>query len=207
MTDTSSHPVTAKAVEVVLDIHPTLNEAGYGRPDFGDGFDPDQARANLREQIEQIQIAYDYLSELRRSNVSEESPSSYTLKHLAEQAANRYITNGALIVAAHILGLQVMNAPGDLNADVGVRLRVPVIEDAEVGTFNAWLWGHREARNPIGDLARDVASDDCWPADGDYPTLRDHIRGHSSWDAPVETLREAWTLYSGKPPVETDEDE
>jgi ProP effector len=48
------------------------------------------------------------------------SANSYSLKHSVESAVGHYVSNGAVIVAAHYLQLPIRPIPGTANASIGV---------------------------------------------------------------------------------------
>lgn len=78
----------------------------------------------------EVAFAVKRLSALPRvSNVSDRSPGSYSLKHVVERSwtpedkeiDHGYVCNGALLVAAHLLGLPMRYGPHDgPNASIGL---------------------------------------------------------------------------------------
>ena len=67
-------------------------------------------------------------------------------------------------------------------------------------TLRDWLRQFREDENALGDLARDVAADRCFPGpvkSRDYlERYEDHLlRVHDATPAAIETLHKAWDAY------------
>ena len=67
-------------------------------------------------------------------------------------------------------------------------------------SFRDWLRRFRRDDTPIGDLARDVAADRCFPRavkGRDRLERYEHhlIGAHDADEAAVETLRTAWGAY------------
>ena len=63
-------------------------------------------------------------------------------------------------------------------------------------TFYEWLLTQKKRDDPVGDLARDVAQDSCWPAEAVHaaPTLR-YLEEISVSRAVLEAARRAWREY------------
>ncbi|MGC2836156.1 MAG: hypothetical protein WA238_18915 [Methylocella sp.] len=108
-------------LDSVLERYPLLSAGGF------DAKDP----VDLRSRADQIDAALAYL---RAGAPLDRAPSagmySYGLKHRAEEWAGRYISNGAMIAAAIMLGWKVKrDAIYGLNATVwppqGFRKRLP----------------------------------------------------------------------------------
>lgn len=108
-TELSIDDIRAALVQVMAE-HPLLNYFGYGR---GIGVcltDLDTLREQLRSDyaLSEIRIAVGYLEPLPRLGPhSRKWSSSYTLKHRAEDTVSGYVSNGALIAAALILGIPI----------------------------------------------------------------------------------------------------
>ncbi len=70
-------------------------------------------------------------------------------------------------------------------------------------TFRVWLKQFRREENAIGDLARDVARDRCWPpaiTNDRLERYEEHLSDvHYAKTAAVETLRKAWQAYERRP--------
>lgn len=105
--------------------HPTLNFCGHDRSRLSRTFDMDSERRSLVRAAEGIEAAMDYLSGLPTVKVtSRRARDSYELKHKAERTplamrvAGGYVSNGCLIAAAYMLGLEVK--PTGINAVIGV---------------------------------------------------------------------------------------
>ncbi len=66
-------------------------------------------------------------------------------------------------------------------------------------TFRDWLRLFREDDNAVGDLARDVAADRCFPGPvrgRDYrERYEDHLVRHDATPAAIEALHKAWAAY------------
>lgn len=114
-----------KDLSEVMVEHPTLNFCGYGRSRIDPDFDMESQRRSLLQCTPAIQAALQYLDTLPRVKVtSRKARDSYELKHKAErtEVARRicygYVSNGALIAAAYMLGLDVK--PTGINATIGV---------------------------------------------------------------------------------------
>lgn len=62
-------------------------------------------------------------------------------------------------------------------------------------TFSDWLRKQKNRDSPLGDLAREMVSDDSWPSHDDHESYDNYLylRG-ASWQA-VDTLKNAWKSY------------
>lgn len=201
----AEQPPTLTDLIRVMDAHPMLCDFGYGKYD-GPGFDHTASRAELVENLDQVRTAYAWLKTLHPAG-DRDWPTSYGLKHQGQAAGIGYVTNGALIAAAYIAGVPVRVHPGSANPGIGLALTPPP-EPAPAGSFTAWLADQRGVGHPIGDLAEDVAADECWPTTGtEYQQFAEHLAGHRASGPAWDTLREAWEAYSGKPAPSDDEDE
>jgi uncharacterized protein YozE (UPF0346 family) len=76
--------------------------------------------------------------------------------------------------------------------------------DTSADTFRQWLHRHRNDESPIGDLARDVARDACWPRqrpgdrdeEGESIALyRAHLDEHGAIAGARDALENAWRDY------------
>lgn len=63
-------------------------------------------------------------------------------------------------------------------------------------TFGQWLTRHRKRRSPLGDLARDAASDRTWPATAtDRQTYLSYLIHHNACDGCIDAFKRAWITY------------
>lgn len=62
-------------------------------------------------------------------------------------------------------------------------------------SFTTWLKAYRRQDSPIGDLARDVASDETWPVSGDLQTYETYLNSMNAIDGAHTALRNAWARY------------
>jgi hypothetical protein len=60
-------------------------------------------------------------------------------------------------------------------------------------TFTSWLKHQRRRHDPVGDLARDVARDKCWPQG--EPGELTHLAQHHAMPAVYTALRRAWDEF------------
>ncbi|MGW0032989.1 YozE family protein [Streptomyces sp. NPDC003314] len=68
----------------------------------------------------------------------------------------------------------------------------------EPNDFRSWLLAHVDEVGPIGDLARDVQSDDEWPEPEGEETLQlyvEHLEDCDACDDALEVLEDAWRLF------------
>ncbi len=124
--------VTEADVQAVLNAHPALTVNGYGTPNITRirikdpaqivaEHERDRRRLTGDRALFEIQAAADWLGTRQPRKTATDGPSSYGLKHVMERATGTYVTNGAFIAAALILGLPV-DLDG-LNPSIGVTLR------------------------------------------------------------------------------------
>lgn len=75
--------------------------------------------------------------------------------------------------------------------------RPPAISIAPLG-FTGWLAGQQDRNDLIGDLAREVAQDTCWPSGpGTLKQLEGHLtHRHVAHCGVIDALREAWAEYT-----------
>lgn len=65
-----------------------------------------------------------------------------------------------------------------------------------VNGFGEWLSKNTQARNAVGDLARDAAADPDWPEGSDeLETFTEHLEDVGASQAALDTLHQAWELY------------
>lgn len=208
--------ITRGDVDRILRAHPMLSEFGYNHPSAQYPATLDISRVHLRGQLAEIQAAHDWLLTLHPIADGERWPTSYGLKHDGEFSGKLpYVTNGAMIVASFLAEAPIQIGDGP-NPHIGLSLTAPRPRPAE-GSFTAWLQQYEDEPHPIGDLARDVRDDDTWPVEGasvddrwpaeagSYQVYYQYLRrvGASPWA--LDTLREAWTAYSGAEPVDDEE--
>lgn len=123
MQTATKYTVTDAELAAVLQEHPDLCDNGMSRGESRNGT-PDTL-----PPLEHVQHSVNYLltcAHLKRAN--QNSPSSYVVKHRAEQWPDgrhnlHYVTNGALIAAALILGIDVRPdlSESPLNPLIGVK--------------------------------------------------------------------------------------
>jgi hypothetical protein len=112
----------------ILDAHPRLTDHGFGTQQVPGATAEDRAeqfageRARLRMAWRAVIDVADWL----RSNIGATKTatrhSSYHLKHVAERALGRYVSNGELITAGLLAGYPMRELDGP-NALFGMRAR------------------------------------------------------------------------------------
>lgn len=114
-----------RSLEEVMAEHPTLNASGFGRSRYNKNFDMSSERKSLSMSVAAVEAAVEYLAGLPIvKTTSRKARGSYELKHKAERTpkamdtTNGYISNGCLIAAAYMLGLEVK--PTGHEATIGV---------------------------------------------------------------------------------------
>ncbi|KAB1929177.1 hypothetical protein F8280_00065 [Micromonospora noduli] len=191
--------ITADDLAQVLNDHPKLTANGYDHPDDWQADKRELGRQRIVTGLDEVQAAYDWIVNLRPARITRDTSTSYRLKHEAEEAGVGYVTNGAFIAAAFLAGVSVKAGPGVVNPQIGVTTD-PYRPKPAKGSFAAWLVEQSNVRHPIGDLAREAADDDTWPASGDYRMYVDYMIGLRAMPEALEALRMAWTQYSGADP-------
>lgn len=114
-----------KTIEQVLDEHPTLDSYGfasYRRTDPSFHLTREERVAQFRERVGEINACVEWLSGVRRIKTIDRHWTSYGLKHEVERDCRMYISNGAFIMAALILGYPMRRDDGP-NASFGMSLR------------------------------------------------------------------------------------
>ena len=104
--------ITPDALNDILDTHPRLTDYGLGtywRPNTTAQerkAELDQGRESLRKALPDIVAAHDWLvaNIAKTKTPPHNGLGSYTVKHIAERALGRYISNGQLIAAALLAG-------------------------------------------------------------------------------------------------------
>jgi uncharacterized protein YozE (UPF0346 family) len=62
--------------------------------------------------------------------------------------------------------------------------------------FSTWLAGMQNRNSPVGDLARDMLSDNDWPKDGtDKMTFKRYLENQHACDGARNALETAWGSY------------
>ena len=110
-------------IEAVLKEHPTLDADGYfavvPKFRFGRPFNLDQAYLTSDDGVRQIEIALEFISKFCKKSfkVLKTKGTSYGWKHQVEHwcakeypGKNNYVSNGAFIIAAIILGYKFIPA-------------------------------------------------------------------------------------------------
>lgn len=113
------------ALGKVIDRNPKLSDNGwdYNRFTTLKDFNLKADREQLRRSVVMVEGAMAYLRTLPRLSAhSCKWRNSYELKHTAEQEwpTGSYITNGALIAAALILGIDIKVSPASPNPLIAV---------------------------------------------------------------------------------------
>lgn len=62
--------------------------------------------------------------------------------------------------------------------------------------FRDWLRRHRHDNTPLGDLARAVLEDRCWPVDGDHLDYRLRLLRRGANQTTMATFNTAWSRYT-----------
>jgi len=123
------------------------------------------------------------------AQVSPSSPSSPQASILTNFLTNLTVVLMNFLVVGALVQAQT-DDPGELDDRAG-RLRSK--------SFRGWLKQFRRDETAIGDLARDVARDRCWPrsiAEDRLERYEDHLTDvHHAETAAIETLRLAWDAY------------
>jgi hypothetical protein len=107
---------TADDVRRVRRGHPDLASlCANGLKPFGD-------RPADEPEIEQVNAAAQFIEAHCAHTVRTRNHSSYGWKHIAERFIGHYITNGAFIAAAALLGYKLKpSRPGSPNVDLAMR--------------------------------------------------------------------------------------
>ena len=101
----------------VLKLYPDLRPFGFG------GYKGDVEPISTwyeAEAHDQIDSAATWLNECTRTRYASRKQNSYGYKHEAERWQNTYISNGALIAAAVILGFKVVSIGNSPNAYINI---------------------------------------------------------------------------------------
>lgn len=119
--------LTQADLDAVMTEYPRLTDEGYGlsnlEPETSERLE--RERADLRRNLGEVQAAAEWISrQERQSRLSKRSSSSYGLKHVMERETGTYVTNGAFIAAALIIGVPARL--DHLNPMIGI---IPLNED------------------------------------------------------------------------------
>lgn len=105
--------ITQERLQAIMERHPNLDKRGYPsrrlvrREDVG-GPEYARSRAGLPASLEEVREAARWLS--RQSfteQVSRRAPSSYALKHMAEEDLGIDMPNGAIIAACLLMNVSI----------------------------------------------------------------------------------------------------
>jgi hypothetical protein len=127
-TETTRRIITQAELDEVLSAHPTLTAYGMAaaaqqRRLVGSRSEP----SGMPPLLEDVQLSADWLADkprvarYRSGFPSHIFPDSYYAKHVMQRENDNYVTNGAFIAAAYLLGIEVR--PGCPNAAIGVKIR------------------------------------------------------------------------------------
>ena len=112
--------ITQKDVDRVVAANPLLTAEG-----FEHGFKrtkPEYVPARI--SVKEMQGAVDWLEKADRIKSFNTTFSSYSLKHMAEKTAKgKYVSNGAFIAAAYVLGFEVRRIKDGPNAHINISGR------------------------------------------------------------------------------------
>jgi len=76
--------------------------------------------------LAQINACADYYASAKRIVTKSAGSGSYGLKHNIENAAGRYISNGAALLAAYLVGVTVWPYYGTFNGQIGISRRYAI---------------------------------------------------------------------------------
>jgi uncharacterized protein YozE (UPF0346 family) len=198
---------TADQLARLLDAHPKLSRHGYDHEAAREPQALAASRAQLLGSLDEVQAAHAWLVTLYPIGDGKLWPTSYRLKHDAEDAEiHHYISNGAMIAAALLADAPIQITPGRPNPAIGLTTAEPRPVPT-ASSFTAWLEARVGDGSPVGDLADDVRDDESWPVNATtYRELVAYLDRHRAANGAYEALRQAWGAYSGQP-VPDDEDE
>jgi hypothetical protein len=128
---------------------------------------------------------------------------SYSLKHKVEDWADKYVTNGAFIMAASVRGYRISPIDFGPNAFFNMNLYLPGDEWKQVRPmgFSRWLFAQRDRRDAIGVLARDAIEDDSWlRRERKFIHFWMYLQKLSAIDGCIDALVRSWTEFSGEAP-------
>jgi hypothetical protein len=111
----------------VLDEHPTLGSFGFGVFD-AHSKTPAQREHELEQHHDDLRRAARDVDQVRGwlidlAPIKTPTQSSHALKHVAERALGRYVSNGELIAAALLAGYPISRPDGGPNVHVAVSAR------------------------------------------------------------------------------------
>ncbi|WP_331757093.1 hypothetical protein OG582_39800 (plasmid) [Streptomyces anulatus] len=108
--------ITQADIDTLTANHPQLNENGYGSSNLSLS-----TRSMTPVRLDEVQAAYAWIAE-QTWLYAPGKITSYSLKHVMENATGAYVTNGAFIAAALLhapAGLKVKL--DDLNPAIGIK--------------------------------------------------------------------------------------
>jgi hypothetical protein len=120
----------------VLDEHPTLGSFGFGvffprsKTPAEREHELERYRAELRRAARDVDQVRGWLLDNLKP-IKTPTQSSYRLKHIAERALGRYVSNGELIAAALMAGYPISRPDGpNVNVAVSARdlVRLPIVD-------------------------------------------------------------------------------
>lgn len=119
--------VTPADIRRVLDEHPQLSAHGLRPPrSVAAQFDMSEMRSYLTDErgLDEVQRCVDWFSTAElNAKAYDDSPSSYSVKHVVEaQPPRRYVSNGAAVVAALLCGVPIHD-DGSPNPGLGLNRR------------------------------------------------------------------------------------
>lgn len=198
-------PLRAR-IHAILEAQPDLSYFGFRtRPERGEdaaaaaaAFTEKRAHLLSDDGVQQIAKCVEYLALVRKTRTARPAegrsvPGSYGLKHEVEAWLgargktddDRYIGNGAFIVAALVAGFPIHRSePGrSPNCSVGVnRDDVRAVSEGKdprewrkTTAFVKWLFDQAGRGDPVGDLGEDCKGDFKFPRRGKVAELRSYL--------------------------------
>lgn len=61
--------------------------------------------------------------------------------------------------------------------------------------FKEWLMHFKNVDRPIGDLAKEVSSDKCFPNTSDKEEILAYLENHNAMDAVIDTFEYVYVFY------------
>lgn len=123
---------TERQFHDLIEKHPHLCAWGWWNLMMEIDLEGDRGSLSLR--FDEFSRSVEWLRQCRTTKAAtQSSPSSYNLKHRAEDVTGDYICNGAMIAAALYLGVPVKAFPDSPNPGIGVSKRCPVYQAAAKG--------------------------------------------------------------------------
>lgn len=152
---------------------------------------------------EEVKICEEWIGKFAQpQNTENPRAFSYSLKHIVENWAGKYVTNGAFIQAAVLHGYKAKPLNG-INAIFNMALLLPEDNWKRVKPtgFSKWLFKQENRNDVIGDLARDARSDETWCRNGTrfYDFWAYLSRLNTDYRI-LEILADAWRNYAEEEP-------